>query len=491
MVEFKTAENAMPSNIFETVCGMLNRNGGHIFFGITDDGAVSGITPDAAMQIRKDFINCCNNPNKIFPTIHAEVKTYSIDDKIILYAFIPESSSVHNTANKIFDRNEDGDFDITKNTHLVSQAYIRKSDTYVENKIFPYAKLRDLREDLIARVRKTVAIRTPNHPWKDMSDMELLKSAGLYGFDLQSGTEGINLAGILLLGKDETIMNTVPYYRTDALLRVHDTERYDDRDDVRTNLIESCDRLTQFIVKHTNDKFYLNEEGIRLDIRSIIARELCANMLIHREYSNPSVARLIITKDTIHTTNANKPRQIGFIDVANYIPFPKNPKIAKFFKEIGYADELGSGFKKIDKYTKIYSGAKPIIKEGDDFEVTIPLDKTVTSGRPRVSQLRVALLEYIGQNDGLSREQINKFAYPLLEGFTEKQQNSKIHNLIADLSRKKIILNKGTRMAGLWVLNNVHNQIHNQYTTDARLMDGKQSSRRSKSTQTVHKEKGV
>jgi ATP-dependent DNA helicase RecG len=47
------------------------------------------------------------------------------------------------------------------------------------------------------------------------------------------------MAGILLLGKDETIMAALPHHKTDAILRVENTDRYDDRDDIRTNLLES------------------------------------------------------------------------------------------------------------------------------------------------------------------------------------------------------------------------------------------------------------
>jgi predicted HTH transcriptional regulator len=35
----------------------------------------------------------------------------------------------------------------------------------------------------------------------------------------------------------------------------------------------------------------------------------------------------------------------GNIDPAFFSPYPKNPVIAKFFKEIGRADELGSGIR--------------------------------------------------------------------------------------------------------------------------------------------------
>lgn len=36
--EFKKGENNLPENLFETICAMLNRNGGHIFLGVDDNG---------------------------------------------------------------------------------------------------------------------------------------------------------------------------------------------------------------------------------------------------------------------------------------------------------------------------------------------------------------------------------------------------------------------------------------------------------------------
>ena len=87
-------------------------------------------------------------------------------------------------------------------------------------------------------------------------------------------------------------------------------------------MLDSFERLTAFIKKHLNEKFYI-EDNQRINVRDVIARELCANLLIHREYSNPYPAKLIIGKDAIITENANKPRIIGFIDLNNYSPYLK------------------------------------------------------------------------------------------------------------------------------------------------------------------------
>lgn len=46
---------------------------------------------------------------------------------------------------------------------------------------------------------------------------------------------------------------------------------------------------------------------------------------------------------------------------------------AKFFRERGYADELGSGSIKITKNSYLYSGKPPIFEDKEMFRVTIPL----------------------------------------------------------------------------------------------------------------------
>ncbi len=83
--------------------------------------------------------------------------------------------------------------------------------------------------------------------------------------------------------------------------------------------------------------------------------------------------------------NSNKPHGNGIIDPNNFSPFPKNPTIAKFFKEIGWVEELGSGVRNIYKYNKIYSGAEPTFIEGDVFKTVIPLTPQAT---PQADQQR-------------------------------------------------------------------------------------------------------
>lgn len=136
--------------------------------------------------------------------------------------------------------------------------------------------------------------------------MELLQSAQLFQRDYQSGKEGFTLAAVLLLGDDQVILSVLPHHRTDALLRRENIDRYDDRDDIRTNLIESYDRLMAFVAKHLPDKFFI-EKDQRISLRDYIFREVAANILIHREFLNPYPAKFIIETHRLFAENSNKP----------------------------------------------------------------------------------------------------------------------------------------------------------------------------------------
>ncbi|SDZ30630.1 ATP-dependent DNA helicase RecG, partial [Proteiniborus ethanoligenes] len=376
-IEFKESRNKLNKDVFDSVCAFLNRNGGHLLLGVKDDGTIVGIEEKAVDKVKKDFVTSINNPLKISPTFYLTIDQIEIDNKIILYIFVPESSQVHRCNGKIYDRNEDGDINITDNTNLVSSLYMRKQSTYTENRIFSFAEMDDLEIDIFTKIRRLAENQKPNHPWSSMENLELLKSAGLYLKDPNTGKEGITLGGILIFGKEELIHAALPHHRTDAILRRENLDRYDDRDDIRVNLIHSYERLMQFIAKHLNDKFYI-EGDQRISLRDKIFREAISNLLIHREFANPFPAKLIIEKDRVYIENSNKTHRNGIIDPENFSPYPKNPTIAKFFKEIGWVDELGSGVRNIFKYNRIYSGVDPVFVEEDVFKTIIPLNKQAT-----------------------------------------------------------------------------------------------------------------
>ena len=376
-IEFKESNNALPKNIYDSVCSFNNRNGGHILLGVSDEKQIIGVNEDKIDKIIKEFTTSVNNSQKIYPPLYLTPVPVNIKGKTVIYIRVPEGYQVCRHNGKIWDRSYEGDINITNNSELVYKMYSRKQSTYFVNKVYPNLEINCLETSVIEKVRKMAVSRNQNHLWKNMNDEELLRSANLILIDPETNKEGITLAAILLFGKDNSIMSVLSQHKTDAIFRVENKDRYDDRDIVITNLIDSYDRLISFGQKHLNELFVL--DGIvNVNARDRILREIISNTLAHRDYSSGFPAKMIIDDEKIIIENSNLSHGTGILDLQKFEPFPKNPSISKVFREIGIADELGSGMRNTYKYTQLYSGATPIFEEGNMFRTIIPLKKIAT-----------------------------------------------------------------------------------------------------------------
>lgn len=370
-IEFKRCGNQPERDVFETICSFSNRFGGNIVLGICDDGSIPGIEPKTLPSIKRNIINVVHNPNVFSPPPTLEFETIAIEGKQVLRIWVPMSPAVHTFKGTVYDRSEDADIALHHEAQI-SMLYLRKQNIYTEQRVYRYLAKDDLRLDKLEYFRKRAEAKRPDHPWLSMSDDELLKSAQLYIRDYDTGVEGYTLAAALLLGRDDVIASLCPSYKTDAVVRRENLDRYDDRIVVTTNIVDAYDQLAAFCRKHLPDRFHL-EGDQATSPRDIIVRELVSNTLMHREYSSPYPAKIVIGADALVSENASRALFQGRIDPSSFNPMPKNPIIGRFFSQIGLAEELGSGTHNLFKYTQAYSGADPILEEGDVFKAVVPL----------------------------------------------------------------------------------------------------------------------
>ncbi len=420
-VEFKESKNALSKDVFDTVCSFNNRNGGHILLGVNDKRDIVGVSEDKVDKLIKEFTTAINNSQKMYPPLYLIPEVFDIDKKKVIYIRVPEGYKVCRHNGKIWDRSYEGDINITDHSELVYKLYARKQGSYFVNKVYPKLDMDFLDASIIDKAKKMAIARNQNHVWKDMSHEEILRSANLILTDPETKEEGITLAAILLFGKDNSIMSVLAHHKTDAIFRVVNKDRYDDRDVVITNLIDSYDRLIKFGQKHLNDLFVL--DGIvNINARDRILREIVSNTLAHRDYSSGFPAKIIIDDEKIMVENSNLAHGMGALDLQKFKPFPKNPTISKVFREIGLADELGSGMRNTYKYTQLYSEQNPVFEEGDIFKTIIPLKKIATQkvggdnvphgvpqNVPRMSleEVENIIKEMIKQDNRVSRKELS------------------------------------------------------------------------------------
>lgn len=214
--------------------------------------------------------------------------------------------------------------------------------------------------------------------------------------------------------------------------------------------MDAYDAIMLFIRTHLPDKFYM-EGDIRVDLREKIFREVVANILIHREYTNAFPARLIIQRQSVTTENANNPFGHGPIDPDNFNPHPKNPTIVKFFQQLGRAEELGSGIRNIRKYLPLYSkDSKFELIEQDNFTTVLTIPEIYTESRA-ISTEKTPVKGSVKSSEKILKL-ISKQADISAKDIAEKIGISPraVEKHLANLKNKKIIRRIGPDKGGHW-----------------------------------------
>lgn len=371
-VEFKRCGSQPGQDTFETICSFANRQGGSILLGVRDDGAVEGVSEASALNIERNISNVTSNPNlfNVSPLVEFE-RLHDTEGRLVIRVWVPMGSSLYAFKGAVFDRVADADVRVRSDVQITSMM-ARKQSYYSERTVYPWVTEDDLEMDLLGAVRDALRANDADHPWLSLSDGELLRAARLYGRDQLTGERGFNLAAVALLGKEGTILDVMPLYRTDAVLRRVETDRYDDRLVCRSNLVRAYDELVGFCEKWLPDSFVL-DGGQRKSARDVIVRELVCNCLIHREFVSPHIARITIDGEGIRTSNASRALFAGPVTLESLDPTPKNPIIANFFTQMGRSEELGSGTRSLYKFSRLYTGKDPVLEDGDRFTAFVPV----------------------------------------------------------------------------------------------------------------------
>lgn len=376
-VEFKRCGSRPESDTFETICSFANRQGGSILLGVLDDGSVEGVSEGAALSIERNISNVTSNPDlfNVSPLVEFE-RLCDSEGRLVIRVWVPMGPSLYMFKGSVYDRVADADVRVRSDAQIAS-IVARKQGYYSERTVYPWVTEDDLEMSLLDPVREALRANDANHPWLSLSDGELLRAARLFGRDQLTGERGFNLAAVALLGKEDTILDVMPLYRTDAVLRRLDPDRYDDRLVCKSNLVRAYDELVDFCEKWLPNPFAL-DDGQRKSARDVIVRELVCNSLIHREFVSSHIARIEIDNDGIHTKNASRALFAGPVTLESLDPTPKNPIIANFFTQMGRSEELGSGTRNLYKFSRLYTGRDPILEDGDQFTAFVPVPSVMT-----------------------------------------------------------------------------------------------------------------
>jgi ATP-dependent DNA helicase RecG len=410
-VEFYGCIANLPDLVLHSICSFLNKEGGTVILGVQNSGIIPGISEAYIDEIQKRLYDTLEHD--LHPAVPLTPEIVDIDGKKTIYIKIPESSQVHRYRNKVFDRTGNEINDITYSQALIENIYLRKQKESSENIICPFLKMLDFDENAFKTMRKYIALSKPNHPWLDLTNEEVLRTAGFWRKDTTNNKEGFVLAAVLLFGKEVTIQNHCPtIHRTDAIYRniryekyvapdsLYPESKYDDRDIIYSNLIDSYLRLMYFVQRNLPDKIAFDSQDKQINVRDRLFNEIITNLLVHREYTHKPSSRLLIFSDKIITENWTRSAHDRSITLDTLDSQVKNPLITKVFQEMNWIEETGSGKRNIQKYAPLYfSKHGTEIQNGDKFMFSITYEQIrendqLSHARPQNSAQEVPSLSY-------------------------------------------------------------------------------------------------
>ena len=87
-IEYKTCQHGIQADVYETVCSFSNRYGGYIIMGVEDDGTPIGINRNMSKDMRKNFVNQLNNPDRMSPTLYLSIEEFEYEGKLLLWVYV-------------------------------------------------------------------------------------------------------------------------------------------------------------------------------------------------------------------------------------------------------------------------------------------------------------------------------------------------------------------------------------------------------------------
>ena len=369
-VEFKSARGGFPGSFWESYSAFANTNGGTIVLGVQEKGNrffFDGLTEETVVRYKKIFWDCAHNKGKVSVCLprESDVRIEQIEGAYLLICDIPRASyelrPVYISTNPLgntYRRNHEGDY-------LCTDAVVRRMFADAEHDrhsqdgriLIGFNFERDIDKESLQQYRQTLASLQPTHPWVGISDMDFLKKIGAYTTEYETGKEGFTLAGLLMFGKYDSIINQSgdPMYFVDYRERIAT-----DNPDIRwthriypDGLWEA--NLYQFYVRVYNrliqslPRPFMMKDGVRQEETPAhdAVREALINCIIHQDVNAQGNIIVERTDDSLVFMNQG----MMLVSLQQYFEggrsICRNPTLQKMFMLLGRAEKAGSGVDKI------------------------------------------------------------------------------------------------------------------------------------------------
>ena len=483
-VEYKSAKGGFPQSFWETFSAFANTNGGIIVLGVKEKNGKfipDGLTEKQVETYRKQFWDDAHNKScvSIPMLVESDVEELVTDGGQHLLVFnVPRAPynlrPVFLTLNPFghtFKRRHEGDYccmdDEVK--QMFSDANNIKSSA--DSRILRGYKISDIDMTTLHQYRRIYESKHEGHPWNNDTDMQFLEHIGAYRKDRATSTEGFTVAGLLMFGKSDAIIDPecCPYFFLDYRERLSNdpnirwTNRIYPDGTWEANLYQFYSRVLPLLQHALPLPFRLDENQVRIDTTSAhtAIREAFVNCIVHCAYTvigNITIDRYL---DRIVMSNPGT----MLISMEEYEEgghsVCRNPILQKMFVFLGVGERGGSGADIIAKGWRdngwrqiptLHERVQPdrveatmlIPNAGDEEDVV----KDVVKG---LSERQRTIINMMALDTTLSAKAISE-RISEASGSKIMITERTIQRDLATLQKKGILSREGGRKEGHWVI---------------------------------------
>lgn len=392
--EFKSAKGGLPGSFWETYSAMANSEGGIIVLGAREGGdggvVLDGLPAELAAKHQKALWDGLHDRQKVSTNLltTADVATVALDHTVVVAVRVPRAER---KARPVFlgphpltgsyRRRHEGDY-------RCSPAEVRRmlADADEETRdagLLECFTLQDFDPASLQQYRRLFQLVHAGHPWLDLADVEFLMKLGGWRHDRASGKHGPTLAGLLLLGKEQAILDphAVPYYMVDYRERLDPTTRWTDRvhpdGTWECNLLQFYGRVWPKVAQALPVPFRLDGVTRKDETPAHEAlREAFVNAIVHADYGARGGIVVERFPDRVLLTNPGT----LLISEEQYwrggISESRNPVLQRMFAMLGRGERAGSGVDKIKAAWRARHWRGPTLRtqmQPDRIELTLPL----------------------------------------------------------------------------------------------------------------------
>ena len=337
----------------DELIAFANNNGGTLYFGVEDNGEVTGCDGNYDLQNIIESIY-----EKTRPSIFVDPEEIEYNGKKVIALTVASDGITHATTDgrclKRLGKNSKPFY-----PDEMSNRYSEIQSSDFSGRILSDSTEDDINKLEVYKLKEKLKARNPESTLADMDDIAFLRDLALVKSD--SGNIKLTVAGLLFVGKEQAINRLLPQAEVIYLhYSESNLEEYDARLDMKAPIISVIDRLSEKI-QDSNRIVNVQVGLFRLEIVDFpekVFQEALLNALSHRDYQSQGAVYVKHYPDKIVIENPG-----AFLDgitennIITHPSVPRNKLIAETLQHLKYVQRTGQGVDII--FREMISSGKP------------------------------------------------------------------------------------------------------------------------------------